>query len=71
MASISITVDQFFFFIINGRANVLDCEIVVCEFEFYSRYYIHTAKSMNPLILLIMAQIIPLLFYNSDSFGIK
>ena len=31
--------------------KALDCEIVMSEFEFQSRYYVHFRKGMNPLIL--------------------
>ena len=40
-------------------ANVLDCDIVVSEFELQVCYYIHVwtntlGKGMNPLILLVV-----------------
>ena len=36
--------------------NILNCDIVVSEFELHSRYYVHfrtntLGKGMNPLIL--------------------
>ena len=39
--------------------KTMDCEIVVCEFELQSRYYVHfrantLGKGMNPLILTAM-----------------
>ena len=50
--------------------------IVVNEFELQSRYYIHFStntleKGMSPLILLSMGQIVPLLFFSKEEFGIK
>ena len=41
-------------------AKVLDSEIVACEVDLYSRYYIHfrtntLGKGMNPLIPLAMS----------------
>ena len=56
-------------------ANVLDCDIVVCEFELQSRYYVHfriytLGKGMNPFIPSAMDLIVPLLF-NEVGFGIK
>ena len=48
--------------------KVRDCRIVVSEFIFQSRYYIHfrantLEKGMNPLILPAMGKIVPLLFF--------
>ena len=50
-----------------GEANVMDCDIVIKEFEFQSRYYFHFwtntfGKGMNPLIPLAMVWIVPLLY---------
>ena len=40
----------------DGKANMLDCKILVREFEFWSRYYIHFwtntfGKDINSLVL--------------------
>ena len=48
--------------------KVLDCRIMVSEFELQSRYYVHfrtntLGKGMNPVILLAMGYIVPLLFF--------
>ena len=48
--------------------KAMDYAIVVREFVLQSRYYVHfrvniLGKGMNPLILLAMGQIIPLLFF--------
>ena len=48
--------------------KALDCRIVVSEFELQSRYYVHFQKntleeSMNPLILIAMGKIVPVLFF--------
>ena len=57
-------------------ANVLDCDMVVSEFEPQSPYYVHfrintLGKSIIPFNqTTAMGQIIPLLFYNI-SFGFK
>ena len=56
-------------------ANILDCEIVVSEFELQSRYYIHIqtnnlGKGMNSRILQDMAWIVSLLFLYKYSFRI-
>ena len=56
--------------------KAMDCGTVVSEFEFQSRYYVHfpantLGKGMNPLILTAMGQIVPLLFFSENSFGIK
>ena len=57
-----------------GKA--VNCRIVVSEFEFQSRYYVHVrantlGKGMNPLILPVMGKIAPLLFFEKEEFGIK
>ena len=57
-------------------AEMLDCDIVVSEFEFQSRNYIHFStntlrKGMNPLILPNMGKIVSLLFFYKDGFTIK
>ena len=51
--------------------KAMDCGIVVSEFVFQSRYYVHfraniLEKSMNPLILPVA-----LLFFLENGFGIK
>ena len=56
--------------------NVMDCEIVVSEFVLQSHYHVHfqantRGKGMNPLILPAMGQIVPLLFFSENGFGIK
>ena len=56
--------------------KAMDCEIVVSEFEHQSRYYIHfrtntPGKGMIPLILPAMVNIVPLLFFQEDGFGIE
>ena len=48
--------------------KAMDCGIVVSEFVLQSRYYVHfrantLGKGMNPLILLAMGKIVPLLFF--------
>ena len=55
--------------------NVLDCDIVVCEFEFQPRYKVHfwiniIGKGLNVLIPLAIDEIELLMSYK-DSFGIK
>ena len=52
-------------------AEGLDCGFIVSEFTLQSYYYIHFWKGMNTLILLTMGQIVSLLFFNMDVFGIK
>ena len=54
----------------------MECGIVVSEFKLQSRYYVHfqanyLRKGMNPLILLAMGKIIPLLIFSENGFGIK
>ena len=54
----------------------LEYRIVISEFELQSLYYIHfqtntLAKGTNPIILLAMGQIAPLLYFLKDGFGIK
>ena len=56
--------------------KAMDCGIVVREFVLQSRYYVHSqantlGKGMNPLILPAMGEIVPLLFFLENSFGIK
>ena len=48
--------------------KTMDCGILVREFVFQSRYYVHfrantLEKGMNPLILPTMGLIVPLLFF--------
>ena len=57
-------------------ANLLICDIVVSEFDLQSRYcaYFWTnaiLKGMNRFILTAMSQVVPLLFFYKDGFGIK
>ena len=54
----------------------IDCGLVISEFELQSRYYVHfrantLGKGMNPLIPPAMGQILSLLFFKKDDFGIK
>ena len=56
--------------------KAMDCGIVVSEFVLQSCYYIHfwantLGKGMNPLILPAMGEIVPLLFFLENGFGIK
>ena len=56
--------------------KAMDCGIVVSKFEFKSRYYVHfrantLEKGMNPLILSAMGQIVSLMFFLENGFGIK
>ena len=52
--------------------NVVDCDIVVREFEHWLQYYVHFEKGMNTVILpLVIADIVPLLSFNKDGYGIK
>ena len=56
--------------------SVLNCIVVVTEFEFQLHFYAHfgtniRGEGMNYLIPGVMVQIIPLLFLNKDGFGIK
>ena len=56
-------------------ANVLDCDFLINEFELQLYCHVHFwinsfGKSVNLLILLAMAFIVPLLFYEEGS-GIK
>ena len=56
--------------------NATDCGIVVSEFVFQSGYYVDfrantLEKGMNPLILPAMGEIVPLLFFSKDGFGIE
>ena len=49
--------------------KAMDCGIVVSEFEFQSRCYVHfrtniLGKGMNPLILPAMGLIVPLLLFS-------
>ena len=57
-------------------AKVLDCDIVVSEFELQPHYYVHfrtntLEKGMNLLILTVMGNIISLLFFYKYGFSIK
>ena len=56
--------------------KAMDCGIVVREFVLQSRYYVlfranTLRKGMNPLILPAMDEIVPLLFFYENGFGIK
>ena len=56
-------------------ANVIDCGIIVSQFEIQSCYYDHFQtnalwKDTNFLILQLWVYIIPLLFFYKDGFGI-
>ena len=56
--------------------KAMDCGIIVSEFILQLRYYIHfrantLGKGMNPLILPAMGEIVPLLFFLENGFGIK
>ena len=55
--------------------NVLDSYIVVSEFELQSGNYVHfrtntLEKGMNPFILQVMGEIVPLLFFFKNGFSI-
>ena len=57
-------------------ANVLDFDIVVCEFELQSSYYVYFqtntfGEGMNPLTPPAMSLIVPLLSFYNDGFVIK
>ena len=57
-------------------ANVLDCDLVVREFEILEQYYVHfrtnsPGKGKNFFIPSVMGYIILLLFCCKDGFGIK
>ena len=56
--------------------KAMDCEIFESDFKLQSRYYVHfqtntIGKCINPLILPAIGQIVPLLFFSKDGFGIK
>ena len=56
--------------------KVLDCNIIKCKFELQLYYYVlfwanTLGKSINPLILPVMSEIVLLLFFYKDGFGIK
>ena len=56
--------------------KAMDCGIVVSEFVLQLRYYVHfrantLGKGMNPLILPALGNIVPLLFFEENGFGIK
>ena len=56
--------------------KAMDCGIVVSEFGLQLRYFVHfrtntPGKGMKPLILSAMGQIVALLFFSKDGFGIK
>ena len=48
--------------------------IVVCEFKIQSRYYVHfwtLVKVWTPLSSQLWVKIVPLLFFETDDFGIQ
>ena len=56
--------------------KAMDCRIIVSEFVLKSCYYVHfrantLGKGIKPLILPAMGQIVPLLFFWKNNFGIK
>ena len=56
-------------------ANVLDCDIVVSEFELQSRYYVHfqtntLSKGIKLLIIPVVCEIVLLIFFCDDCFSI-
>ena len=56
--------------------KVMDCGIVISEFELQSRYNINFrtnthGKGMKPLNLPAIGQIVVLVFFSKDGFGIK
>ena len=56
--------------------KVLNCGIVESEFELQSLYYVPfrtniLGKDMMPFILSAMVQLLPLLFFEKDGFGMK
>ena len=56
--------------------NVLDCDIVVSEFELQQRYYNYfrtntLGKNMSPLVLPVMGQIVPLLFFYKEALALN
>ena len=56
--------------------KAMDCRIVVRKFELQLPYYVHfrtntLGKGMNPLIIPARGQIVALLFFEKDGFGIK
>ena len=68
--------------IVTGRrthgvvANVLNCDIVVSEFELQSCFYVYIrtntiGKYMNPIVLSAIGEIVPLLFFYKNSLDFK
>ena len=60
----------------NKRVNVLDSEIVVCEFELKPHDYVYfrtytLVQSTGSLIAPAISSKVPLLFFHKDGFGIK
>ena len=56
--------------------KAMDCGIVVSKFVLQWRYHVHfqtntLGKGMTPLILSAMGEIVPLLFFQGNDFGIK
>ena len=59
-----------------GVTYVLDCDIVVNEFELQTHYYVQFrtdtfGKGKNSFIPSVMGQIVPLLSFYKDGFNIK
>ena len=57
-------------------ANVLGCDIVICEFEIQSHHKVHfrtttTGKRMNSNYATALGSIVQLLTFYQDNFGIK
>ena len=58
------------------EVSVLDCDIVVSDFELQSRYYVYfrfntIKKGMNFLIPSAINLMVSVLFFYDDGFGIK
>ena len=56
--------------------KAMDYGTVVSEFEILPRYHVHfrtntLGKGMIPFILPAMGQLVPLMFFSKDGFGIK
>ena len=56
--------------------KAMDCWIVVSQFVLQSHYYVHfrtysLGKDISPFILPAREQIVPLLLFSNDGFGIK
>ena len=58
------------------EANVLNCDIVVCEFELHSRNLVYfqantLEKSKKLFIFLVLSQIVSVPIFYKDGFSIK